>query len=85
MGGDSESKKEGTLQRIIRQDGTLADQKNTILGVCSYQSGGMIISTIDVATHSERADSSTLPLLGNMLNYQVTPYPTGFGWFLGMA
>ena len=78
-GGDSESKKEGTLQRIIRQDGTLADQKNTILGVCSYQSGGMIISTIDVATHSERADSSTLPLLGNMLNYQVTPYPTGFG------
>ena len=78
-GGDSESKKDGTLQRIIRQDGTLADQKNTILGVCSYQSGGLIVSTMDVATHSERADSTTLPLLGNMLSYQVTPYPTGFG------
>ena len=78
-GGDSESKKDGTLQRIIRQDGTLADQKNTILGVCSYQSGGIIVSTMDVSTHSERADSTTLPLLGNMLSYQVTPYPTGFG------
>ena len=79
-GGDSESEKYGTFQRIIRRaDGTPADQKDTLLGVCSYQSGGMIISTIDVASHSERADSTTLPLLGNMLNYQVTPYPSGFG------
>ncbi len=78
-GGYSETKKDGTFQRIIRQDGTLAQQKDTILGVCSYQAGGLIVSTIDVATHSERADSTTLPLLGNMLSYQVTPYPTGFG------
>ncbi len=78
-GGFSESKKDGTFQRIIRKDGTPADQMDTILGVCSYQSGGMIISTIDIATHSERADSTTLPLLGNLLNYQVTPYPAGFG------
>ena len=39
----------------------------------------MIISTIDVATHSERADSTTFPLLGNLLQYQVNPYPDGFG------
>jgi hypothetical protein len=78
-GGYSETKKDGTFQRIIRQDGTQAQQKDTILGVCSYQAGGLIVSTIDVATHSERADSATLPLLGNMLSYQVTPYPTGFG------
>jgi len=78
-GGYSETKKDGTFQRIIRQDGTQAQQKDTILGVCSYQAGGLIVSTIDVATHSERADSTTLPLLGNMLSYQVTPYPTGFG------
>ncbi|MDB2570599.1 hypothetical protein N9X79_00375 [Euryarchaeota archaeon] len=78
-GGYSETKKDGTFQRIIRQDGTPAQQKDTILGVCSYQAGGLIVSTIDVATHSERADSTTLPLLGNMLSYQVTPYPTGFG------
>ncbi|MCH1422071.1 MAG: hypothetical protein L7U62_01075 [Candidatus Poseidoniaceae archaeon] len=78
-GGYSETKKDGTFQRIIRQDGTQAQQKDTILGVCSYQSGGLIVTTIDVSTHSERADSTTLPLLGNMLSYQVTPYPTGFG------
>ena len=55
------------------------DIQDTVLGVCSYLSGGMIISTIDVATHSERADSSTFPLLGNLLQYQVNPYPDGFG------
>ena len=79
-GGDSETEKLGTFQRIIRRgDGTSADQKDTLLGVCSYQSGGMIISTIDVASHSERANSTTFPLLGNMLKYQVSPYPAGFG------
>jgi hypothetical protein len=66
----------GYFQRLIR-DGT--DIQDTILGVCSYYSGGLIVSTMDVSTHSERADSSTLPLLGNMLAYQVTPYPEGFG------
>ncbi len=78
-GGYSESKRDGTFQRIIRQAGTPAQQKDTILGVCSYQSGGLIVTTIDVEAHSERANSSTLPLLGNMLKYQVTPYPNGFG------
>lgn len=78
-GGYSESKRDGTFQRIIRQAGTPAQQKDTILGVCSYQAGGLIVTTIDVEAHSERANSSTLPLLGNMLKYQVTPYPNGFG------
>jgi hypothetical protein len=78
-GGFSEDKKDGTFQRVIRQAGSQADNRNTTLAVCSYQSGGLIVSTIDVATHSERADSTTLPLLGNMLSYQVTPYPSGFG------
>jgi len=78
-GGFSESKRDGTFQRIIRQDGTPAEQKATILGVCSYQSGGLIVTTMDVEAVSDRANSSTLPLLGNMLKYQVTPYPDGFG------
>ena len=34
---------------------------------------------MDVSSVSERADSSTFPLLGNMLSYQVSPYPAGFG------
>ena len=66
----------GYFQRLIRSS---EDIQDTVLGVCSYFSGGMIISTIDVATHSERADSTTFPLLGNLLQHQVTPYPDGFG------
>lgn len=66
----------GYFQRLIR---STEDIQDTVLGVCSYFSGGLIISTIDVATHSERADSSTFPLLGNLLQYQVNPYPDGFG------
>ena len=66
----------GYFQRIISD---ADDNQDTVLGVCSYYNGGLILSTIDVATVSQRADSSTFPLLGNMLDYQVTPYPTGFG------
>ena len=66
----------GYFQRIIR---STEDIQDTVLGMCSYYSGGLIVSTIDVATHSERADSSTFPLLGNLLKYQVDPYPDGFG------
>jgi hypothetical protein len=66
----------GYFQRLIRDANDIQD---TVLGVCSYYSGGMIVSTMDISTHSERADSTTLPLLGNMLSYQVSPYPEGFG------
>ena len=66
----------GYFQRLIRSS---EDIQDTVLGVCSYFSGGMIVSTIDVATHSERADSTTFPLLGNLLKHKVTPYPDGFG------
>ena len=66
----------GYFQRLIRSS---EDIQDTVLGVCAYFSGGMIISTIDVATHSERADSTTFPMLGNLLKYKVNPYPDGFG------
>ena len=66
----------GFFQRLIRYT---EDIQDTVLGVCSYYSGGLIVSTIDVSTHSERADSTTFPLLGNMLEYHVDPYPQGFG------
>ena len=70
------SEEGGSFQRLIQSE---ADTQNTVLGVCSYVDGGMIVTTIDVESVSDRADSSTFPLLGNMLSYQVTPYPTGFG------
>ena len=56
-----------------------ADSQDTVLGVCSYVDGGLIVTTIDVESVSERADSTTFPLLGNMLDYHVSPYPQGFG------
>ncbi|RJU99932.1 MAG: VCBS repeat-containing protein [Candidatus Poseidoniales archaeon] len=72
-GGYMES--DGSFQRIIRYT---EDIRDTVLGVCSYGEGGLIVSTIDVATHSDRADSVTFPLLGNMIKYQVSPYPENF-------
>ena len=38
----------------------------------------MIVTTIDVESNSERADSPTFPLLGNMLSHNLNPYPIGF-------
>ena len=65
----------GEFQRLIRSNDNIQD---TLLGVCSYQSGGLIATTIDVAGNSNRANDTTFPLLGNLLKYQVTPYPSGF-------
>jgi len=70
------SEEGGSFQRLLQSE---ADVQDTVLGVCSYVDGGLIVTTIDVASVSDRADSSTFPLLGNMLSYQVTPYPNGFG------
>ena len=65
-----------TFQSIIH-DGT--DTDDVILGICSYGSGGMIISTIDVEANSEDANSAEFALLKNMLDYQVNDYPNPFG------
>ena len=70
------SEEGGSFQRLIQSQ---ADSQDTVLGVCSYVDGGLIVTTIDVEGVSDRADSSTFPLLGNMLNYHVSPYPEGFG------
>ena len=63
----------GYFQRLIR---STEDIQDTVLGVCSYFGGGMIISTIDVATHSERADSTTFPLLATFCSIRSTRTPT---------
>ena len=70
------SEEGGSFQRLIQ---TQEDSADTVLGVCSYVDGGLIVTTIDVESVSERANSTTFPLLGNMLNYHVSPYPQGFG------
>jgi hypothetical protein len=70
------SEEGGSFQRLLQSD---ADSQDTVLGICSYVDGGLIVTTVDVASVSERANSTTFPLLGNMLSYQVSPYPNGFG------
>ncbi|MGB1689377.1 MAG: hypothetical protein ACPHDM_01630, partial [Candidatus Poseidoniaceae archaeon] len=70
------SEEGGSFQRLLQSE---ADVQDTVLGVCSYVDGGLIVTTIDVESVSDRADSTTFPLLGNMLSYHVSPYPTGFG------
>jgi hypothetical protein len=70
------SEEGGSFQRLLQSD---AEPQDTVLGICSYVDGGLIVTTVDVASVSERANSNTFPLLGNMLSYQVSPYPNGFG------
>jgi hypothetical protein len=69
------SEEGGYFQRLIQ---TQADDRDVILGTCNYGDGGMIVTTIDVESNSERADSPTFPLLGNMLSHHLNPYPSGF-------
>ena len=65
----------GYFQSILEAE---ISQENSILAICGYGSGGLIATTIDVETYSERADSNTFPLLGNLLSHTVSPYPSGF-------
>ena len=65
-------------RRVLPEIDTISGRfPDTVLGVCSYVDGGLIVTTIDVESVSERADSATFPLLGNMLDYHVSPYPQG--------
>ena len=64
-----------TFSNLLKSDtGSL----NSVLSICGYGSGGMIATTIDVERYSERADSNTFALLGNLLSQTVTSYPSGF-------
>ncbi len=65
----------GEFQSIIQHTD---DPTASLLAVCSYQNGGLIVSTIDVELYSDPFDSMTMPVRANMLAYQVTPYPANF-------
>ena len=65
------SEEGGSFQRLLQSE---TDRQEAVMAVCSYNDGGMIVTTIDVASVSERADRPTFPLLGNMLSYQASPY-----------
>lgn len=68
--------KGGQFQSIMSDE---SDSTKSLLAVCGYQQGGLIMTTIDVEFYSDPFNSTTMPLLGNMLAYKVTPYPVNFG------
>ncbi len=64
-----------TFSNLMKSD---SDSLNSILSICGYGNGGMIATTIDVEQHSERADSYSFALLGNLLSQTISSYPSGF-------
>ena len=68
----------GTFHSLIQD---VNDPSQSLLSTCNRGSGGLIITTIDVENPSvsDAYGSTTKPLLSNLLAYQVTPYPSGFG------
>ena len=66
----------GQFQSIIQHTD---DPTASLLAVCSYQQGGLIATTMDVELRSGGWDDVSMPLLANLLSYQVSPYPSNFG------
>lgn len=66
----------GQFQSVIQHTD---DPTASLLAVCSYQQGGLIITTMDVELYSDGWDSVSMPLRANLLSYQVSPYPSNFG------
>ncbi|RAH14343.1 MAG: hypothetical protein CMB56_005490 [Methanobacteriota archaeon] len=62
---------DGTFQNVIKH--RTENRFNSLLAICNIGDGGLIATTIDVETKSNK-------LLSNMLNYQVTEY-SNFGSF----
>lgn len=68
----------GTFHTLMRSD---QFETQSLLSICNRGAGGMIVTTIDVENPSvsQPYGGTSMPLLSNMLDYQVTPYPAQFG------
>ena len=67
----------GTFHSLLKD----ADNPSqSLLSTCNYHKGGMIVTTIDVENPavSRPFGDSNFPLLSNMLDFHITPYPVGF-------
>ena len=67
----------GTFHSLI------TDSKNpsqSLLATCNYNQGGLIVTTIDVENPSvsKPYGDANFPLLSNLLDFHLTPYPDGF-------
>ena len=68
----------GTFHTLIR-DNTYESQ--SLLSLCNRGAGGMIVTTIDVENPSvtQEFGGEQIPILSNLLDYRLTPYPSDFG------
>ena len=67
----------GTFHTII------SDQDNpsqSLLSTCNFELGGLIVTTIDVENPavSKPYGDSNFPMLSNLLDFHLSPYPDGF-------
>jgi hypothetical protein len=67
----------GTFHTLIRDS---ENPSQSLISTCNYQMGGMIVTTIDVENPavSQPFGDANFPLLSNMLDFHLTPYPDGF-------
>jgi len=67
----------GTFHTLITD---LQNPSQSLLSTCNYQQGGLIVTTIDVENPSvsKPYGDSNFPLLSNLLEFHLTPYPDGF-------
>ncbi len=77
-GGKIARESSGTFHTLLRSQ---SESSQSLLSICGIGQGGMIITTIDVENPSvsQPYGGTSMPLLSNMLAYQVTPYPSSFG------
>ena len=67
----------GTFHTIIRDS---ENPSQSLLSTCNYDKGGMIVTTIDVENPavSQPFGDSNFPMLANLLDFHLSPYPDGF-------
>ena len=63
----------GTFHTLIRDSD---NPTQSLLSVCNYYSGGLIVTTMDVENPSlsEPYNGTSIPLLSRMLDFHLTPY-----------
>ncbi len=68
----------GTFHTLMRSQ---SFDSQSLLSTCNRGAGGMIVTTLDVEnpSFSQPFGGTSMPLLSNMLGYQLTPYPSNFG------
>jgi len=67
----------GTFNSLISDS---ADPSQSLLATCNHYNGGLIVTTIDIENPSvsQPFGDSKFPLLSNILDFHLSPYPNGF-------